>query len=64
MKLVRLMLALILLDLYFSTFEMENTDGGTDSFNDKECLISGTVNDTSTDTDEDLSKKVKKRKYH
>ena len=64
MKLVRLMLALILLDLYFSTLEIENTDDGTDNLEDKECLISGTVKDTSIVREDDLSKKVKKRKYH
>ena len=54
----------MLLVLYFSALEIENTDAGTDNFEDKDFLISGTVNDTSIDSFEGLSKKRKKRKYH
>ena len=61
---VRLRLALILLDLYFSALEMENTETGTDNLEDKDSIISGTVNDTSTETIDDLSKNMKNRKYH
>ena len=61
---VRLRLALILLDLNFSALEIENTEAGTDNLEDRDFIISGTVNDTSTDTIEDLSKNVKNRKYH
>ena len=61
---VRLRLALILLDLYFSALEIENTEAGIDNFEDRDLIISGTVNDTSTDMVEDLSKNVKNRKYH
>ena len=55
---------MILLDLYFSALEIENTEAGTDNLEDKDFIISGTVNDTSTDMVEDLSKNVKYRKYH
>ena len=61
---VRLRLALILLDLYFSALEIENTDDGTDNLEDNEFTTSGTDRDTSIVGDEDLSKNVKKRKYH
>ena len=61
---VRLRLALILLDLYFSALEIENTEAGTDNLEDKDFIISGTVKDTSTDMVEALSKNVKYRKYH
>ena len=54
----------MLLDLYFSALEIENTEAGTDSLDDRDFVISGTVNDTSRVSDEDLSKNVKKRKYH
>ena len=54
----------MLLDLYFSALEIENTEAGTDNLEDKDLIISGTVNDTSTDMVEDLSKNMKKRKYH
>ena len=61
---VRLSLALILLDLYFSTLEIENTEAGTDNLEERDFAISGTVRDTSIVGDDDLSKNVKKRKYH
>ena len=61
---VRLRLALILLDLYFSALEIENTEAGTDNLEDKDFIISGTVKDTSTDRVEDLSNTMKNKKYH
>ena len=54
----------MLLVLYFSALEMENTDAATDNLEDKDLVISGTVNDTSIEDLEDLSKIMKKRKYH
>ena len=64
MLLVRLRLALILLDLYFSALEIENIDAGTDNLEDRDFAISGTVRDTSIACEDDLSKNMKKRKYH
>ena len=52
------------MDLYFSACEIENIEAGTDNLEDMDFIISGTVNDTSTDMVEDLSKSMKKRKYH
>ena len=63
-RLVRVRLALILLDLYFSALKIENTDGDTDNLEDNDLIISGTVSVTSADGLEGLSKKMKKRKYH
>ena len=54
----------MLLDLYFSALDIENTEAGTDNLEDRDFIISGTVDDTSTDIVEDLSKNVKNRKYH
>ena len=61
---VRLRLALILLDLYFSALEIENTEAGTDNLEERDFAISGTVRDTSIVGGDDLSKNLKKRKYH
>ena len=61
---VRLRLALILLDLYFSACEIENIEAGTDNLEDRDFAISGTARDTSIVSDDDMSKKVNKRKYH
>ena len=62
--LVRVRLTLMLLVLYFSALEIENTDAGTDNLDDKDLVISGTASPTSADCLEGLSKKMKKRKYH
>ena len=61
---VRLRLALILLDLFFPAFEIENTDDGTDNLGDNDFTISGTDRDTSIVDNKDLSNNMKKRKYH
>ena len=54
----------MLLVLYFSALEMENTDAGSDNLDDRDLVISGTASPTSADCLEGLSKKMKKRKYH
>ena len=54
----------MLLDLYFSALEIENTEAGTDNLEERDFIIAGTVIDTSTDAVEDLSNNMKKRKYH
>ena len=54
----------MLLVLYFSALEIENTETGTDNLEDRDFIISGTFSDTSTDIVEDLSKTMKNRKYH
>ena len=54
----------MLLDLYFSALEIENTEAGKDNLSERDFVISGTANDTSADAIEDLSKNMKKRKYH
>ena len=54
----------MLLVLYFSALEIENTEAGTDNLEDKDFLISGTVNDTSINAFEGLSNNRKNRKYH
>ena len=64
MWLVKLRLALMLLDLYFSALEIENIEAGTDNLDARDFVISGTVRDTSIVIDVDLLKKAKKRKYH
>ena len=44
--LVRLRLALILLDLYFSALEIENMEAGTDNLEERDYIIEETVNNT------------------
>ena len=53
----------MLLVLYFSTLETDNTDADTDNLDDKDLVISGTTSSTLAACLEGLSKKMKKRKY-
>ena len=41
--LVRVRFALMLLVLYFSALEIENTEPGTDNLDDKDLIIPGTI---------------------
>ena len=54
----------MLLDLYFSALEIVNIEAGMDNLDARDFVISGTVSETSIVIDVDLSKNVKKRKYH
>ena len=63
-RLVKLRLAEMLPDWYFSAFDIEKTDLGTDNLEESDLIISGTSNDTSNVLAEVLSKNAKKRKYH
>ena len=54
----------MLLDLYFSALEIVNIEAGMDNLDARDFVISGTVRETSIVIDVDLSKNVKKRKYH
>ena len=54
----------MLLDLYFSALEIENTEDGTDNLDDRDFFSCDGTAEMFTPEEEDLSKNLKKRKYH
>ena len=60
---IRLRLALILLDLYFSKELMENMDDGTERLEERETATSDDADEISKIVADDLLAGLKKRKY-